>query len=46
MDTSKIYIKRVIGLPGDRIEIRSGPMPEHEDPPFDRDRFLPQSPLE
>jgi hypothetical protein len=21
------------------------PMPEHEDPPFDRDRFLPQSPL-
>ena len=21
------------------------PMPEHEDPPFDRDRFLPQSPV-
>jgi len=21
------------------------PIPEHEDPPFDRDRFLPQSPL-
>jgi hypothetical protein len=21
------------------------PLPEHEDPPFDRDRFLPQSPL-
>lgn len=21
------------------------PVPEHEDPPFDRDRFLPQSPL-
>jgi hypothetical protein len=21
------------------------PMPEHEDTPFDRDRFLPQSPL-
>jgi hypothetical protein len=21
------------------------PMPEHEDPPFDRDRFLPKSPL-
>ena len=21
------------------------PMPEHEEPPFDRDRFLPQSPL-
>ena len=21
------------------------PMPEHDDPPFDRDRFLPQSPL-
>ena len=21
------------------------PMPEHEDPPFDRDRFLPQSPI-
>jgi hypothetical protein len=21
------------------------PMPDHEDPPFDRDRFLPQSPL-
>jgi hypothetical protein len=21
------------------------PMPEHKDPPFDRDRFLPQSPL-
>lgn len=22
------------------------PLPEHEDPPFDRDRFLPRSPLE
>jgi hypothetical protein len=21
------------------------PVPEHEDPPFDRDRFLPQSPF-
>ena len=21
------------------------PLPDHEDPPFDRDRFLPQSPL-
>jgi hypothetical protein len=21
------------------------PMPEHEDPPFDRDRYLPQSPI-
>ena len=23
----------------------SDPIPEHEDPPFDRDRFLPQSPV-
>jgi hypothetical protein len=22
------------------------PLPDHEDPPFDRDRFLPQSPIE
>ena len=43
-DTSKSYIKRVIGLPGDTVEVRSGavyvngnPLPEPYVPEFYRD---------
>jgi len=47
-DDNQIYLKHYADEEHRRCwahDWPDDPLPEHEDPPFDRDRFLPQSPL-